>query len=506
MSSPMRRRTQQLTGRAQELPPSPARPPAQQQQQQQPGSSSTAGMAAVLEDPEMQLAIFFGVVVLMGAYVILRILRALLFFGPLAALGLACLKPDVGEFEEVLRLLERRREEDAHPPTSSSGWIMSLIDRTSALLQRNPVKEWVYWDAGVAIVGHKKGSQTFAFGAARHWAVVSPDLLGDRPWFPVLHQGGCFLLATLPTQLWRPFPLSPSSSTRHLQAYDRVDAVLSATAAAAGNVLTSAAAAAPSSSSSFRTRSPHSPRRRGNNSPPRSPPRNNNHQEQQRPIREWMRRAQALAESGRFVDASAVVEEGIARCASSGSLRGRPQEEMELWVVAAAFYEAQGFSVRATTAGGGGFLGRLRCLQKAGEVAACDGQFARAAELLDEGAQAWYDERRKGTPFGLVASGKAAPLVLGSILAQLACGDHVKAQQLYRLACAADRATAPGFPRTPQGELAAAVLEAVRAHDARALGEACARFNNGGKHRLDAWQEEAVALLRRRIESGAHLR
>lgn len=216
-----------------------------------------------------------------------------------------------------------------------------------------------------------------------------------------------------------------------------------------------------------------------------------------------MRRAQALAEGGRFVDAGAAVEEGIARC--RGSLRNGAEEEIELWVVAAAFYEAAQTSPQASTAGGGGFMGRQRCLQRAGELAARLGRWARAAELFDEAAQAWYEEKAKGSPFGLVASGKAAPLVLGSILATLVFGDHVKAQQLYRMGCFADRGTAPGFQRTAEGALAEAVLAAVRGHDAKALVEARARYVAKGK-KFDAWQEEALVHLKEVLEAGAGLR
>ncbi len=485
--------------------------------------------------------LFYLVVALLGAYVAIRLLKAALFFGPLLALALALTKPEVARFEEALRLLEKKQDGEGATATAAggsggedqpqrrAGWLTNLIERTSALLQGNPVWDWAYLDCLFFIFARKKETDTFAVGVAKHWVMLTPARLGDWPWLPYMHSYGCVLAKTMPQEFWRPFPTSssPAAANQLNQSGYGVDAFLSAAVNTAGSVLTASAASfSASPSSSPRSSGSRSPRRhhhhhqqhhqqqqhqRGggrhspcnnNNNPPGSPRRREG-DPAARPMREWMRRAQALAEAGRFVDAGTAVEEGIARC--RGSLRGGDEEAMELWIVAAAFFEAAQTSPQSSTAGGGGFLGRLRCLQRAGELAVRQGRWARAAELFDEGAQAWYDEKRTGTPFGLVASGKAAPLVLGSILACMMFGDHVKSTQMFRMACAADRATAPGFPRTPEGELAGALLEATRSHDAKALGAAHARYV-AKKGRLEGWQEEAVAALKTRVEEGAHLR
>jgi hypothetical protein len=519
---------QQLAGRAQAVrQPSPRPRP-------NGGGGSTNLVEALLADPDTQLLLFYVVVVGMGAYVLMRLIRAALFFGPLLGFALVWLKPEVAGFEEALRLLGKKQD-DAHAASTGAsgatasgdqgqqqqqqqgraGWLMNLITRTSAMLQRNPVRDWVYFDALFFIVAKKKdAADTVALGVAKHWVMLDPTRLGDWPWNPRLHSYFSFLARSLPAEFWRPFPSSASPTSvaaRQLQQSGYgVDAFLSAAVNTAGSVLT--ATASPAGSPRSSPSSPRSPRRHGHHhhghrgggggrSPPGSPRRGDS----ERPIREWMRQAQALAERGRFVDAGAKVEEGLARC--RGSLKNGAEEEMELLIVGAAFYEAAQTSPQASTAGGGGFLGRLRCLQQAAELAAQQKRWARAAELLDEASQAWYDEKRKGSPFGLVASGKAAPLVLGAILSQLMFGDHVKATQIFRMACAADRATAPGFPRTPEGGLASAILEAMtRSHDGKALREAHAKYKAKQGHALDGWQEEAVELLRCRLESGAHLR
>ena len=210
-----------------------------------------------------------------------------------------------------------------------------------------------------------------------------------------------------------------------------------------------------------------------------------------------------MAEGGRFVEAGATVEEGVAKCRP---LKGGAEEETELWMVGAAFYEAASSSA-ASESRGGGFTGRLRCLQRAAELSARLGRWAKAAELFDECAQAWWEEKRKGTPFGLVATGKAAPLALGAVLAEACFGDTVKAQQLHRMACLAD----DKHRSTPEAALAASVLEALQStHDARTIREARARFvaaqaGRGEGRQLEPWHEEALRELGQRIEAGAHL-
>lgn len=449
-----------------------------------------------------------------------RVLRAILMMSFLLAVGLSFLVPDVAGFEDALRLMEKKQDgaaaasgmdeqQQQQHEQRGTGWLLNMIQRTSALLQRSPVKDWAYLSLAFFIVARKKDSQTYALGIARHWILLTPSRLGEWPWLPHLHAGCAHAAAVVPPEYWRPFDTTP----KHLRsirqqtggsAGEIVDDLLSAAAAATGSMLASASAAGGSPRGGQQRRRsplpspPRSPRHgaaRGHS--PRGSPRAS-----ERPIKEHMRRAQALAEGGRFVDAGAAVEEGIARC--RGSLRNGAEEEVELWVVAAAFYEAAQTSPQARTAGGGGFMGRQRCLQRAGELAVRLGRWARGSELFDEAAQAWYEEKARGSPFGLVASGKAAPLVLGSILATLVFGDHVKAQQLYKMACFADRGVAPGFGRTPEGDLAAAVLEAVRGHDAKALMEGRARYAARGK-RPDAWMEEALTQLKGRVEEGGAL-
>jgi len=93
-----------------------------------------------------------------------------------------------------------------------------------------------------------------------------------------------------------------------------------------------------------------------------------------------MERAQALAEAGRFEMAGKMIDDWLGQ--AQAALAGGAMEEIELWQVAGAFYEAAGTS----------FLAYQKCLREAAQLCVTTERWATAADLFETGALAWTEQ------------------------------------------------------------------------------------------------------------------
>lgn len=501
---------------------------------------------SIFDDPEAIQAGLYLLLSLLASYVLFRLLRMLLWSLPLIAIGLYFTKPDLGKFEDALRLLDKKNDGSAadvvsssssssHVSGSGSGWLMNLvsrtIERTSSLLHQNPLRDWYYLDLGILVLARKidrsgtssvspvvlpHDGMTFSIGIAYHWLMFNPANVreearrradGGRPWLLYVQYATTFLASLVPEDSWQAFSALASKRRKEERERQRaaVDNGVDALLSAAANAAASSVAGVLNNISDEDimdeyyanvSSSPRGGRRAGGGNSPRS----GGSSTGEKPIREHMNRAQALAEKGRFLEAGYAVEQGLAKCRHS--LKNGMEEETELLLVAAAFYEAAASSSSSSSTGAPGLTSRLKCLQQAAILCVKQERWAKAAELFEECASGWHEEKEKGSHYALLATDKAAPLVLSAVLAQLQFGDAVKAEQVYRYACLHD----DRCKVTAEGELVAAVLAALHAHESQAIIEAKARCMGRLLHhqdrQLQPWQEKVLKSLCKRIDAG----
>jgi len=474
-----------------------------------------------------------------AAYMAMRLVWAVVRSLPFVAVGVYYSKPSLESFMEFLSLKDKRSSSSSSEAASTSsprtgsgkpgGWLKKVvsktIDKTSAALCLNPVREWLYLDLGLIVVCKKKPSafeglsaalcggaappepKVFAIGLCFQWFWLDPstcDSAGEWSWWKIYVYELACLLSQVSDAKWNTFSSFPAVQRRNdTQRSATVEAVVATTVAVVGEAWKEVVEASnqsnnsSSSSSSNRNSSSRNTHSSGssNVSSGGVAVAGIMGEMEDKPMKRYMSLAQEMAERGRFEEAGRAVEMGFEK--TRGVLRGGIEEETEVLLVACAFYEAGSpSSYQCATS-------RLRCLEQAAELCVVQERWAKASELFEECVMACMeDQKKRGHALGVMGQ-----IVLSAVLAQYMFGDPVRAEGFHRQVCGVDAR----YQKTGEAELVTELLKGIHTHNPKVIQEAKVKYQTskeGERERgrtLEHWQEQVVRHMMKRADAAVLL-
>lgn len=334
--------------------------------------------------PEAQQLLVYLAIGSFAAFMLIRVVYMMLYSLPLVGVLLFFTKPSLYGFRDFLAIVEKKKdgEQEADDPisggTSGGNWLTSLVTKSIKGIKGaifNPAHRWLYVDLLVIIVARKRqpkvgggsGRKKYAIGVLQRWFLLEES--SELPMLSYAYGLVDLLLGWLNDEQWASFAALPpppagSADAAAVPSIDPSRLINAANEIIGGEI---DAMAQMIGTAQARAAEGDAGRRMGGS---------------ERPIQMFLDRAQAFAEAGNFERAGQSVEAGISRC--RGSLKGsKGEEEGELWLVAAAFYEASGTQLSAV----------VKCLRQAADLCVAHGKWRDAARLFVRATEVWIKEK-----------------------------------------------------------------------------------------------------------------